>query len=426
MGKVYLVGAGCGDPELLTIKGQKAIAKADVLIYDWLANPALLGHASQECECIYVGKQAGNHTMCQQEINQLIVDKAMRHDVVVRLKGGDPFVFGRGGEEGQALIENSLSFEVVPGITSAIGGLAYAGIPITHRRLATSFHVITGHRQAGSDAIDYETYAKLKGTLVFLMGMGNIRNICEGLLQHGMDADMTAAVVHRASSPYQRTVVGTLGTLAEIVEKSGIGAPGLIVIGEVVAKRDALSFFETKPLFGKKIIVTRARAQSSKLLESINELGGKAIEMPMIAVKPINADVLAREIEKLESYQYVVFTSENGVRIFFDALRLAAKDTRALGGVKVVAIGQGTANALWQYGINSDYVPQEFVGEAVVDMMRNVLQPSDRVLVPRAKIARTYLVDELSKLACVNEVKIYDTVRAGADYSEAKTMLEAG
>ncbi len=426
MSNVYLVGAGCGEPDLLTIKGQKAIAKAGVLIYDWLANPSLLSYAKEGCEKIYVGKQAGKHTMRQEDINQLIVDKAMAGKTVVRLKGGDPYVFGRGGEEGEALAAAGIAFEVVPGITSVIGGLAYAGIPVTHRGMATSFHVITGHRQPSSDSLDYDIYAKLKGTLVFLMGIGNIENICSGLQKGGMDADAPAAVVHRASSPMQRTVVGTLGTLAHDAAENGITAPGLIVIGDVVTKRDALSFFEKKPLFGKKIIVTRARAQSSQLMERISELGGQSIEMPMIETRPIQAERLSAEIARLANYTYVIFTSENGVDIFFDALRKAGKDARALGKAKIAVIGKGTAKALEAHGIAADYMPWEFVGEALVDMLKNILKPDDKILIPRAGNARPYLVDTLKKIAPVTEIKIYETVRADADYSAVKAMLACG
>lgn len=425
MAKVYLVGAGCGDPGLLTLKGKKAIEEADVLIYDWLVNPALLYYAKDTCARIFVGKQAGNHAMRQEDINRLIVQKAMDGNVVVRLKGGDPYVFGRGGEEGESLAAHGIDFEVVPGISSATGGLAYAGIPVTHRGIATSFHVITGHRQEDG-ALDFAAYAKLKGTLVFLMGIGRIRHICDGLLRHGMSGHTPAAIVHRASTPYQKTMVGTLDTLADIAAQSGMTPPGLIVIGAVVAKRDRLNFFETKPLFGKRIVVTRARAQSSGLVAEIAALGGLPIEMPMIQVRPINRETLVAQIGRLDTYQYVIFTSENGVHIFFDALLGLGRDARAFGGIKVAAIGSGTAKALGQYGIAADYVPGEFTGEALVDMLQGVVTQHDRILIPRSQSARPLLVEALSKIARVTEIKTYETVRGDADYSEGKAMLAAG
>lgn len=426
MAKVYLVGAGCGDVDLITVKGKRVIQQADVIIYDYLANPALLADSKKNCEHIYVGKQAGNHAMVQEDINQLLVKKAVGETCVVRLKGGDPYVFGRGGEEAIVLKQANIPFEIVPGITSAIGGLAYAGIPVTSRGEATSFHVITGHRKQGSDALDFSVYAKLKGTLVFLMGMSNLTLICTELICHGLDKNTPAAVVHRASTPYQKTVVGTLSTIVDEVKRQRISAPALIVVGEVVNKHEQLNFFEKKPLFSKRIVVTRSRAQSSTMMRQIHELGGLPIEMPMFEVVKQNESELQLTIKEIQNYQYMIFTSVNGVKVFFDTLSSMQLDARTLGNTKIVAIGTGTQKALKQNGIIADFVPKEFVSEAVVEMLKDVIVPSDKVLIPRASIARPYLVEELSTMATVTEIKTYETKKVDHDYSKEIDQLTEG
>jgi uroporphyrinogen III methyltransferase / synthase len=421
---VYLVGAGCGDETLITVKGKRAIEKADVIIYDYLANDRLLRYNKKDAELIYVGKQANNHAMAQADINALIVEKAQNNVCVVRLKGGDPYVFGRGGEEGQALFEANIDFDVVPGITSAIGGIAYAGIPITHRGVATSFHVITGHRKAGGGVLDFELYAKLNGTLVFLMGIGNLENIVGGLMSHGMDKAMPVAIVENASRTFQRTTVGILSDICKKAEQADVKSPGLIVVGKVVEKREALNFFENKPLFGKTVVVTRARAQASALVEKIEDLGGEAIEMPVIAIEKQDCKDLTKQIENLSGYQYTIFTSANAVDIFFETLFSLNKDARAFKSCKIVAVGSATNCALKHYGIVADFVPDRFVAESVFDLLKDKVKKTDRVLLPTSKNARNFLAKSLSKICEVNRVDIYKTVKVKNDYSETITAIE--
>lgn len=409
-GKVYLIGAGPGDEKLLTLKGMEKIKQADVIVYDQLANDNLLNYAPIDCEKVYVGKKAGHHAVPQEEINQLLVKYGKQGKTVVRLKGGDPYVFGRGGEECQVLHNEKVAFEVVPGITSAIGGLTYAGIPITHRDCASSFHVITGHLKSDESEPDYEALARLNGTLVFLMGVENLENICSKLMHYGKDKKTTAAVIYRATTPFQRVVVDCLGSLAETARAAKVEAPSLIVIGEVVQYREQLSFFENQPLFGRKVVVTRSRAQASALASKIEALGGLAITCPVIKNEPVPDERLAIMINRLPVYTHIIFTSVNAVNIFFKALFKGGKDSRALNHTKITAIGNATADSLLQYGIIPDYIPERFIGEAIVDLLKEKLTPGDYILLPRSENAREYLPDELSKICRVDEFITYKTV----------------
>lgn len=408
-GKVYLVGAGVGDPELMTVKAKRLLQEADVLIYDQLANKVMLNETSDTCEKIFVGKMSSNHTLTQDEINDLIVEKGRSGKCIVRLKGGDPYVFGRGGEEGEILRQAGISFEVVPGITSAIGGLAYAGIPITHREDASDFHIYTGHFKDDERAFDFNTIAKLTGTLVFLMGVKNIEKIMNGLISGGKNPKTPVAIIRKASYPDQETWTGTLDALQSMKEKHQIKPPCLIVIGDVVKRRESLNFFEEKPLFGEKIVVTRSRAQSSRLVQEVTRLGGEVIEVPSIKINPIAPEKLDKEIETVSKYQYIVLTSENGVNVFFDRVEALGYDARCFGSTKFVAIGSGTARALKTYGIKADIVPERYVGEEVVAAMKPHVKAEDHILVPRAKEARPFIVDALSGIAHVTEVKTYET-----------------
>lgn len=417
-GYVYLVGAGPGDEGLITVKGMEAIEKAEVLVYDYLANPKFLKSAPKHSEKIYVGKVSGNHTMTQENINQLLVDKASEGKVVVRLKGGDPYVFGRGGEEGIYLYENGIDFEVVPGITSAIGGLAYGGIPITHRDYASSFHVITGHLKSEESELDWPVLAKLKGTLVFLMGVKNLGRITTSLMSNGKDPKTPVALVHRATTPQQRVVQGTLETIVDVVEKEAITSPSIIVVGDVVKTREKLDFMKHRPLLGKSVIVTRSRAQNSKLLSRIAGLGGNPIEMPTIEIESINQTAMAATFDQLKDYSYIIFTSINGVEIYMDSLYEKGYDSRQMAGLKIVAIGKSTAKALETYGLRADYIPKDYVAESLVDLLKGELNEDDKVLIPRAENARSYLVDALSQLCSVDEVKTYRTVSTHEDYSD--------
>lgn len=414
-GKVYLAGGGCGDPGLLTVKARDILTKADVVVYDALVNESFLNDARADAEIVYVGKRAGNHAMRQEDINALLVQKGLEGKLVLRLKGGDPYVFGRGGEEGEDLYDAGVPFEVIPGITSVIGGLAYAGIPITHRDCVSSFHVITGHLKSnaydGASDLDWPVLGKLKGTIVFLMGVKNLEKICDELVKNGMNPEMPVAVVHRASTPYQRVVTGNLTTIYDIATAAKITAPSLIVVGEVVNKRQKLRFFDEKPLFGKNIIVTRSREQSSQMVEKISELGGNAIEFPTIKIVPINEAACDEKVKCLTDYSHIIFTSINGVEIFFDSLARCGKDARAFGNLHITAIGEGTKNALLARGLQADFVPDKYVGEELVSGLAPLLNKGSRVLIPRSKNARIYVVEELSKICPVDEVQSYETIR---------------
>ncbi|MGF7057515.1 uroporphyrinogen-III C-methyltransferase [Brassicibacter mesophilus] len=409
-GKVYLVGAGPGDYKLLTIKGLEAIKASDVIIYDRLINNKLLKYAKDNCELIYVGKESSNHTLSQENINKLIADKAVEGKVVARLKGGDPYVFGRGGEEGEYLYNNGVDFEVVPGITSAIGGLCYAGIPITHRGISTSFHVITGHLMEDSEELDWKAIASLKGTLVFLMGMSNLQKIVHNLLCNGMSSSTPVAIINYATLPKQKVLTATLEDVYQRVISENIKSPSLIVVGEVVGLRETLNFFEEKTLFGKNIVVTRSRTQNSSLVDEINNLGGNAIEIPTIKINKIASNKRLKDaIDNIEKYNYILLTSVNGVDIFLNTLFDMGYDSRRLAHCKIVSIGPATSEELKKWGIRADFTPEKYVAEYIYDMLKDEIKSTDNILVPRAKEARKYLVDSLKEICSVDEIQIYCT-----------------
>lgn len=429
-GKVYLVGAGPGDPGLLTLKAKAHLEDAQVVIYDYLANPAFLDYADNEAELIYVGKKGGCHTMSQSDISNLIIDKARKGFKVVRLKGGDPFIFGRGGEEAQELIEAGISFEVIPGITSAIAVPAYAGIPLTHRDYTSTVAFITGHEDPDKVESDiaWDKVATAVGTLVFLMGVGNLPKIAQNLMDHGRSGDTPVAVVRRGTVAEQRTVVGPLKDIAEIAREEGIRPPAIIVVGEVVNLRDELNWFEMRPLFGRRIVVTRAREQASEFLKALAELGAECIEFPTIEVAPPqNWAPLDRAVQSLESYQWLLFTSINGVKWFLERLRTLGKDVRDLKGIKIGAIGPKTAGAWHGFGIKPDLVPQEYRAEAVVECFKKWKMEGQRILLPRAAKAREILPQELRKMgAHVDVVHAYQTIMPGHDTSQVRKMLKNG
>ncbi|CAM3034918.1 uroporphyrinogen-III C-methyltransferase [Hathewaya histolytica] len=423
-GKVFLVGAGPGDYKLLTLKGLDCVKNADVIVYDRLANEKILKWAKEDCEFIYVGKKSKYHTKTQDEINEIIAEEALKGKVVTRLKGGDPYVFGRGGEEGEFLLEKGVKFEVVPGITSAIGGLCYAGIPITHRDFASSFHVITGHLKEEENELNWSALAQLDGTLVFLMGVANLQKICNNLIKEGKDSKTSVAIVNWAARPYQRVVSGTLEDIYEIAMEANIQPPSLIVVGGVVGLRDKLNFYEEKPLFGKNVIVTRARTQSSKLLDKINDLGGNALEVPAIKIKEIENSGLDKAIENIKDYTTLVLTSENAVNIFFERLFKGNKDIRSLSNFKIACIGNATAKAVKEKGIIADLVPEKFVAESLLELLKENLTSEDKVLIPRAKEARNLLVDELKEICSVDEIKIYETLKEDIHREDILNVLE--
>ena len=424
-GKVYLVGAGPGDYKLMTLKGLECIKESDVIVYDRLANINYLKEAKKGCELINVGKESSHHLLPQDQINRLIADKALEGKIVTRLKGGDPYVFGRGGEEAQLLQEENIDFEVVPGVTSAIGGLCYAGIPITHRDYASSFHVVTGHlRKDGREnpEINWHALANMKGTIVFLMGVGNLKNISENLIKEGMSKDTPVAFVSWATRYNQRVVTSTLENAYEVAIEKEVKPPTLIVIGKVVNLREKLNFFENKPLFGKNIMVTRSRTQNSKLVEKITDLGGNPIEIPTIKIEKVGKNTeLENEIKNLKDYTYLILTSKNGVDIFFDKLDEMGLDCRALANTKVCAMGVQTAKAIANRGIKADIVPTKAIGESLYDELKDIVTKEDKILIPRAKNARDFLIDKLNEISNVKEVITYESV---IDYSKREDSIK--
>jgi uroporphyrinogen III methyltransferase/synthase len=426
--KVYLVGAGPGDPGLITVKGIQALAAAEVVIYDYLASPALLSHARSHAELIYVGKKGGEHTLPQEEINALLVRKARENKVVTRLKGGDPFVFGRGGEEAEVLAAAGIPFEVVPGVTSAVAAPAYAGIPLSHRRLTSTIAFVTGHEDPTKEdsSIDWPSLARGIGTLVFFMGVKNLPNIVQRLVAAGRPPETPAALVRWGTTPGQQTVTGCLGDIVARAKKAGIKAPAVIVVGEVVALREKLKWFEDRPLFGRRIVVTRSREQASDLTTALTDLGAECLECPTIRiVPPDDPRPLDQAIADLPSFQWVVFTSVNGVGRFFERLFASGKDARALGHARTAAIGPATAAKLRSFGLSSDLIPADFRAEAVVEAFRREPVAGRQILLPRAQEARPVLPQELAAMgAVVREVPAYKTVPAGPDGSALLEWLE--
>ncbi len=430
-GCVYLVGAGPGDADLITVRGRELLGSADAVVYDALISPHLLQWARPDARRIDVGKRAGKHKLGQEQINELLVSLGRDGLTVVRLKGGDPFVFGRGGEEALALAEAGLRFEIVPGITAGIAAPAFAGIPVTHRKLASSFALITGHEtpdKPDSD-LDYAALANWPGTLGFYMGAANLARICDGLIANGMDAQTPAAVIRWGATARQQTVVGTVETLAKLADEAGMAAPALIVIGKVVALREQLQWFERRPLFGRRIVVTRARAQGSRMVADLTQLGAEVIESPTIRIEPpADPQPLADAVAELASFDWVVFTSVNGVDAFFAALARADLDARSLSGCKVCAIGPATSDRLVSFGIRADAQPKRFVGVEIAAMLAKLQDMKNvRVLCPRADIAPPDLIEALTATgADVYEVTAYRTVPDDACAPRVRELLERG
>ncbi len=414
--KVYLVGAGPGDPGLITIKGKKCIRNADVIIYDYLASPALLKHAPKSAELIYVGKKGGDHTLSQDEINRLLVDKAKSGGVITRLKGGDPFIFGRGGEEAEVLVEAGISFEIVPGVTSAIAAAAYAGIPLTHRDLTSTLAFVTGHEDPtkAETSINWSSLASGIGTLVFFMGVKNLPNITERLVAHGKSPHTPVAVIRWGTTSRQKTVTATLATIVDKTRAAGLKAPAIIVIGDVVDLRQSLKWFENRPLLGKRIVVTRARQQASDLVGLLTDLGAECLEYPTIEIMPPkDPQPLKQAVANLATYDWIVFTSVNGVGFFFEQLFADGKDVRALSHLKTAAIGPATAARLLELGLISDIVPETYRAESVVDAFKKEKLNNKKILLPRAREARPILPQELKKMgAAVDEIPVYETLKA--------------
>lgn len=430
MGMVYLVGAGPGDPGLITVKGVASLQKADVVVYDYLANPAFLEHAPEGAEQIYVGKQGGAHTLGQAQINQLIVEQACQGKTVVRLKGGDPFLFGRGGEEAEELSRAGVPFEVVPGVTSAISVPAYAGIPLTHRDHTATVAFVTGHEDPLKEKsnILWDKLSTGAGTLVFLMGVGNLPHIVARLMENGRSPDTPVAVIEQGTLSSQRTIVGHLHDIDALSRERGLKPPAIIVVGEVVALRDHLNWFESRPLFGKRILVTRAREQASTFLEQLEILGAQCIQFPTIQVVPPETWApLDKAIEELETFDWVIFTSANGVKFFLERLAFLEKDVRLLKGIRIGAIGPKTARAWQDLGIRVDLIPDEYRAEAVVEAMKRAGAARARVLIPRAAEAREVLPEELLRMgADVCVAPAYRTIRPYHDTEHVRRLLKEG
>ncbi|NRT77050.1 uroporphyrinogen-III C-methyltransferase [Clostridium beijerinckii] len=408
MSKVYIIGTGPGDEELLTLKAVKVLKRCTAVLYDRLVSNNVLNYLEPNCEIYYCGKEPGAHSKTQEEINELLVKLAKEGHTVGRIKGGDPYVFGRGGEEVLTLVDENIEFEVIPGVTSPIAVLNYAGIPITHRKIAQSFHVITG-KSAQDLNVNFKTLAKEEGTLVFMMGLGNLDNIVEELINNGKEPTFPCAVVMRGTSAKQKKVVGTLENISQKVKDAKLQSPCIIVVGEVVNLNKDLNWYENKPLFGKNICITRSRRQSEKLKNKLVDLGAEVTSFNSIKIES-SAENLNDYIEKIENYDHIVFTSVNSVEIFFDYLIEKDYDIRRIK-AKISAIGAATANSLKQRGIICFAKAREFVGEGLVSILKPHLKDNQTLLLPCSAKSRKYIYEELTNCgSSVDKVYIYDTV----------------
>ena len=417
-GKVFLVGAGPGDPGLITEKGLKRLRECDVVVYDHLASERFLDEVPEESQRIYVGKKAGCHYMKQEEINQLLVDLAREGKNVVRLKGGDPFVFGRGGEEVMAVSREGIPFEVVSGVTSAVAALASAGIPVTHRAVSRSFHIMTGHTmtEAGKLPLDFSEFAKLSGTLIFLMGLSHLPLIVKGLMENGKPGSTPAAVIEKGTLPGQRVVRGTLDTMEQRVAEEGIGTPAIIVVGEVTALDFASTYHE--PLEGARVAVTGTDLLAAKLRKSLEEAGAYTecvLSMELESYR--SGEAMKTAYERMADYRWIVFTSANAVREFFLGLLESGGDNRRLGHVKFAAVGKGTAKELLRYGFTTDYTPEEYCAAALAEGLKRVVKEGERLLIPRSFKGSPELVEILDSAGIVyDDIVLYDVAerRKGA------------
>lgn len=423
-GKVYLVGAGPGDPGLLTMRAAELIASADLVAIDALVSKEIGAMVPAGTEVIHVGKRASAHTLPQDKINALLVEEAKKGKRVVRLKGGDPFVFGRGGEEAEEIVAAGLPFEIVPGISSAIAGPAYAGIPVTHRSFATSLTLVTGHESEESTGINWPVLAKLGGTIVFMMGFGNLPLIVRKLTENGMSPEKPIGVISKATTREQRTVTGTLADIEAKIAAANLPTPALIVVGDVVKEHEVINWFETRPLFGKRVVVTRAREQASDLKRLLEESGAQVLQFPTIEIAPPESwDSLDRVIEALGDYQWVIFTSTNGVKSFFERLQEKGKDARALAGCMIAAVGDTTAADLKSRGIAADLVPEKFQSTALLPLL-NADQRGVRTAVIRAAEGRDELIDELRKRGGTVDLALaYRTKAADYDIEELRQLI---
>lgn len=428
-GKVYLIGAGPGDPGLLTLKGKRCLEEADTVIYDYLVDPRLLVYARPDAELRYAGKRSGGDSMPQPEINRLMLDRALQGQTVARLKGGDPFLFGRGGEEAEELVAAGVPFEIVPGVTSALAVPAYAGIPVSHRDYASAVAIVSGHKEVWENAphLNWATLAGVGGTLVFLMGTRQLRNNMQRLIKFGLPDSTPVALIRWGTRPDQEVLTGTVGTIAGLAEERRFQPPAIAVVGEVVRLRERLRWFDTKPLFGKRIVVTRPRAQAASFVELLEQHGADVLLCPTIETVPLESYArLDAALDELATYAWLIFTSVNGVKYFFARLRDRRQDIRTLGAMRIAAIGPETARAVEGFQLHVDAVPQEYRAEAVIPVLGEVR--GQRILLPRAAEARAVLPQELEALgAQVDEIAVYRTVRPlGTNLEELRRVLEQG
>jgi len=417
-GICYLVGAGPGDPGLMTLRGKECIERADVVVYDYLSNPDFLRWAKPEAELIYAGKKSKDHAIPQGGINELLIEKAKEGKVVTRLKGGDPLIFGRGGEEGEELRDARIPFEIVPGISSAIAGPAYAGIPVTHRDHCSQLTIFTGHErpEKTESSIDYAHLAKTPGTRVMLMGVERLGAVTDALLAEGSDPKLPVALVRWATTGRQETITGTLSTIAGIAEKAEFKAPAVAVFGTVVNCRKKLNWFEERPLRGKRVVVTRTRKQASELSKQLSELGADVLEMPTIRIERSDGEdirAFAQMVTEAHTYDWIIFTSPNAVEYFFEAFYKIREDARELGGPRIAAIGPGTAAKLKEYRVGTDLIPKKHVAESLADALEKQVGSIENttMLWVRAKEARDILSTRLNKAGVIlDEAIAYQTV----------------
>ena len=430
-GICYLVGAGPGDPGLITVRGRECVEMADVLVYDALSSPEILRWARKDCEKINVGKRAKDHTLSQDGINALILEKTRAGKKVVRLKGGDPMIFGRGGEEAAELAEAGVAFEIVPGISSTIGGPAYAGIPVTHRDHCSQLTIFTGHEDPTKEesSIDYAHLAKTPGTKVFVMGMARLREIAASLVAGGADPATPIALTRWATTGSQKTITGSLADIADIAERADFGSTAVAVIGDVVRERAKINWFEKRPLFGKRIVVTRTREQAGGLSRELSSLGADVVELPTIRIElPDDRQGFAEGVTHAHEYDWLVFSSPNGVERFFDAFFATYEDARSLGNPRIAVIGNGTAQKVREYRFAVDLVPEKFVAEGLVEAFANESIENLTVLWVRAEEARDVIYEGLTALGgIVDECIAYKTVpETGDPTGAAARMAEQG
>ena len=428
-GKVWLVGAGPGDIGLFTKKGMEVLQNAEVVVYDSLVGQGVLSMIPKDAITINVGKRAGNHTLPQEGINQVLLEQAQKGYRVVRLRGGDPFLFGRGGEELVLLKEHQIPYEIVPGVTSPLAVPAYNGIPVTHRDFCSSLHIITGHKKAGmAYDIDFEALVRTKGTLVFLMGVTALEDICNCLMKAGMDADMPAAILQQGTTAGQKRIVATVGTLKAEVDRQGIETPAIIVVGKVCSLAKEFAWYEELPLAGYKVLLTRPRDLISSMAQKLRAQGAEVLELPAIRTEATeDNEALRRAWKQMQQYQWLVFTSPTGVKVFFEQMKRECCDIRMLGTVKIAAIGEGTKKALRERGLFVDLMPEIYDGENLARTLAAELSGGENILIPRAEAGNLELVKILKEAgACVDDVATYRTCYESQDVIDEVAEFEKG